>query len=201
MKKKSILYPIFFMFIVTAVFTFVLAVLNHTTADIIKENQDFELRKKILYVFDLLDEKDTQEDVNEKFEGRITERDYKDEQKIYILEDGDEKAYAVPFNGPGLWGSIHGYIGVDGDLKKITGIEFISQSETPGLGGRIAEKPYKEQFRDVDITERIGNELIINRPAPGGNVDAIAGATQTSTFVKNMLNKDLIDFIDKGGME
>ncbi|NMB15255.1 MAG: NADH:quinone oxidoreductase, partial [Gallicola sp.] len=38
-------------------------------------------------------------------------------------------------------------------------------------------------------------------PADGGNVDAIAGATQTSTFVINMLNEDITEFIkSKGGM-
>ena len=39
------------------------------------------------------------------------------------------------------------------------------------------------------------------RPAQGGNIDAISGATQTSTYVENMVNEDLGAFIEdmKGG--
>lgn len=202
MKKKSFAYPVIFMVLVTAVFTLILAFLNQSTVEAIQRNKEVDLRKKILYVFNMLDENDSIEEVTKKFEDNIEEKTYKEDQIVYVLnENGEPKAYAVPFNGPGLWGSIDGYIGVDKDLEHITGIEFINQSETPGLGGRIGEAPYKEQFRDVDVTNRIGDEIIINRPANGGNVDAIAGATQTSTFVKNMLNQDLIEFIDGGGVE
>ena len=202
MKKKSFVYPVIFMVLVTAVFTLVLAFLNQSTVEAIQRNKELDLRRKILYVFDMLDENDSEEEVTKKIENNIEEKSYKDDQIVYVLkENGETKAYAVPFNGPGLWGSIDGYIGVDKELKHITGIEFINQSETPGLGGRIGEAPYKEQFRDVDVTNRVGDEIIINRPASGGNVDAIAGATQTSTFVKNMLNQDLIEFIDGGGVE
>ena len=40
----------------------------------------------------------------------------------------------------------------------------------------------------------------MNNPAPGGNIDAISGATQTSDAVVNMVNEDLANFIEmKGG--
>ncbi len=107
-------------------------------------------------------------------------------------------AYAVPINGPGLWGSISGYIGVSEDLTKTTGLEFIKQDETPGLGGRITEDAYKNQFRGLDISNYTDKNIVINRPASGGNIDAISGATQTSTFVVNMINEDLDEFIKKG---
>lgn len=202
MKKKSFVYPVVFMVLVTAVFTLVLSFLNQTSKAAIELNKKVELHRKILYVFDMYDETDSVEEVSKKFEENIEEKKYKEDKIVYVLKEGNEtKAYAVPFDGPGLWGSIDGYIGVDKDLKHLTGIEFINQSETPGLGGRIGEAPYKEQFRNVDITNKVGDEIIVNRPAPGGNIDAIAGATQTSTFVKNMLNQDLIEFISGGGVE
>lgn len=75
-------------------------------------------------------------------------------------------------------------------------MEFISQNETPGLGGRISENPYKEQYRNIDISGR-DNNFIMNNPSPDGNIDAIAGATQTSNFVTQMINKALSEY--KGG--
>ena len=198
MKNKSMAYPIFFMTLLTVITVFILAFLNQSTLAKVEENQNLELRRKILYVFDMYEEGKTSDDeVNKLFEDHVVESDWND-AKLYTLMDGsEEKAYAVPFSGPGLWGSITGYIGVDADMNEVTGVEFITQSETPGLGGRISEAPYKEQYRNVDISNAT-DKYIINRPAPGGNVDAIAGATQTSTFVQNMINEDLKAF-DQGG--
>ena len=135
MNKKSIAYPIIFMIVVTAICTILLAFLNESTLAIVQENEDLELRRKILYVFDLYDENTTDEDVTRIFDERITEEKNSDDESIYVLYEGSEPvAYAVPFNGPGLWGSITGFIGINKDLNKITGIEFITQNETPGLG-------------------------------------------------------------------
>ncbi len=77
------------------------------------------------------------------------------------------------------------------------GIDFVSHSETPGLGGRISEEPFKEQFRNLDLSSRNeGGEYITYRPAPDGNVDSIAGgATLTSKSVSNFLNENIKDFI------
>ncbi len=194
------LYPILFMAIITALFTAILSFLNQSTGEAIRKNRDLELRRKILYVFNILPENATDDEVSERFTSSVSEEPYGEGKILYTLtEGGVPAAYAVPFDGPGLWGSITGYIGVKADLASTTGIAFITQSETPGLGGRIAEEPYMSQFRGVNVTERVGTEIIINRPAPGGNIDAIAGATQTSTFVKNMLNSDLIEFMDSRG--
>lgn len=198
MKNKSLAYPIIFMTLLTVITVFILAFLNQTTLAKVEENQNLELRRKILYVFDMYEEGKTSDDeVNKLFEDHVVESDWNDAKLFTLMDGSSEKAYAVPFSGPGLWGSITGYIGVDADMNEVTGVEFISQNETPGLGGRISEAPYKEQYRNVDISNAT-DKYIINRPAPGGNIDAIAGATQTSTFVQNMINEDLKAF-DQGG--
>jgi ATP-dependent Clp protease ATP-binding subunit ClpC len=96
--------------------------------------------------------------------------------------------------GAGLWGSIIGYIGLSADYSEIIGIEFVTQNETPGLGGRISEDSYKEQFRGIDISGKSEN-FIISSPEPGSNVDAIAGATQTSNAVVKLINDDIKIFL------
>lgn len=200
MNQKSLAYPIIFMTAVTAITVLLLALLNQSTLAKVEENQELDLRRKILYVFDMYDEGvTTDEEVSQIFDTSVEESTDSLGRQIYTLVDnGQPQAYAVPFDGPGLWGSINGYIGVDANVDTVTGIEFIEQNETPGLGGRISEAPYKEQFRGVDISNAT-DTYIINRPATGGNVDAVTGATQTSTYVQNMLNEDLNIFVNEGG--
>ncbi len=197
-KKKSIVYPVVFMFALALLLTLALAFLNEVTAPVVEFNQDIELKKKILNVFDILPSDADANTIDKVFKDNVVSEDY-DGKNLYIYKSGEETlAYAVPINGPGLWGSISGYIGVTNDLTKTTGLEFIKQDETPGLGGRITEDAYKNQFRGLDISNYTDKNIVINRPASGGNIDAISGATQTSTFVVNMINEDLDEFIKKG---
>lgn len=193
--KKSFSYPIIFMVVLTAIFTFVLAFLNYSTAERIAFNQETELWQKILYVFDIPVEDNAPETIKEVFNQYIEEEEV-DGDIIYSLRDGDEVVgYAFPARGAGLWGSIEAYVAVRADYSEIIGLEFISHSETPGLGGRISESDFKEQFRDLNLDASKDGNYIVYRPAPGGNADAIAGATLTSKSVSNFLNEDIVDFI------
>lgn len=193
--KKSFLYSSVFMVLLAAVLTFILAYLNEMTKPVVAFNREVELQSKILYVFDIEAPSDDPDKISEIFGDNVTVEEYQGKDLFLYQKDGQVQAYAVPFDGPGLWGSIQGYVGVSEDLSRISGIEFTKQDETPGLGGRIGEEPFKSQFRDLDISNPVNGLLVIARPAPGGNIDAISGATQTSTFVENMVNEDLIDFI------
>lgn len=194
--KNSFFYPIVFMTLVTAVFIAVLAGFNFVTADTIAFNQESQLHQKILYIFDLLPEDGTEQDIERIFNEYVIEKQWVKLKGFALIEGNIEKAYAVPINGPGLWGSIIGYIGLNNDYTEIIGIEFVTQSETPGLGGRISEEPYKEQFRGIDISGKNDN-FIISSPQPDSNVDAIAGATQTSTAVVKLINEDIKHFLQE----
>lgn len=197
MKKKSFIYPIIFMSAITALFTFVLAYLNYSTADRIEFLQDTDLRKKILYVFDIPVSSNTPEEIEKVFNQYIKEDNSMNPPVFYTIENDQITGYAIPVEGAGLWGNIEGYIGVSSDYKKLLGLEFISHSETPGLGGRISEPEFLEQFRGLDISSSKGGQYIVYNPAPGGNADAISGATLTSKSVSNLLNADIQDFINE----
>lgn len=196
-KKKSFLYPVVFMSVITAIFTFVLAFMNYSTAERVELLQDTELRTKILYVFDIPLETSDPNEIEAIFDEHVKEDDSVSPSLFYRMDGNEITAYAVPINGAGLWGSIDGYIGVSSDFNKLLGIEFIAHSETPGLGGRISEPEYLEQFRDLDISNVDGTNYVIYRPANGGNVDAITGATLTSKAVSVMINEDLDDFLSE----
>lgn len=201
MKKDSIVYPVVFMTGLAIILTFVLAILNESTAAQVEYNENLDLQRKVLYVFDLYDDRTTDEEVTRIFDERIEESLDSQDRPIYTLvdESNNPQAYAASFEGPGLWGSIRGIIGISADMNTITGIEFIEQNETPGLGGRIGEPPYKEQYRGVEI-DPADSTYIISRPATGGNIDAVSGATQTSDYVENMVNEGLDEFFEEAGV-
>ncbi|HEY8362099.1 MAG TPA: FMN-binding protein [Tissierellaceae bacterium] len=194
--KKSFAYPIIFMIVISAIFTFALAFLNQSTAEKIALNQEIELYRKILYIFNIDVPSEKPEDILETFRNNIGTLPYDDTiMYVHYGDNGEILGYAVPISGSGLWGTIEGYVGISSDYTTILGIDFTKQSETPGLGGRISEESFKEQFRGLDITNVIDGNYIIYKPAPGGNVDAIAGATLTSKSVSKIINEDLHSFL------
>lgn len=185
-KKKPLLYPVVFMIGVTAVFTFLLAFINASTIDEIKRQENLTLQRSILYVFDIAFDENNDNQVTKLYEENIIIETKNDRPAYIYKKDTELIGYAFQANGTGLWGSMTGHIAFGPDFEKILGINFIAHSETPGLGGRIDELWYKDQFRNITFTK--GSQAIIYRPADGGNVDAITGATLTSKSVKNMIN-------------
>lgn len=199
--KDSFAYPIIIMAVLTGILVFILAFLNASTAERVELLQETHLRTSILYVFEVDVPTEDPEEIEDLFNEYIEEEEIEGERVFTYVENGEELAYAFPFTGSGLWGTVEGYAGISTDLTELLGVVFIDHEETPGLGGRIDELQYREQFRDIDLTDETGGDYIVTRPASGGNVDAIAGATQTSNSVVNMLNDDIQWFIDvKGGM-
>lgn len=108
-------------------------------------------------------------------------------------QTGKVEVVAVPFEGPGLWGPIKGFLSLDTPMEKIRGISFYQQEETPGLGSEITEKPFRSQFTGKSVKSTAGQLGIrIKRPSEtlsGDNeVHGISGATITCDKVELMLN-------------
>ncbi len=184
-KKKQILYPVVFMVLLTALFTFVLAFINASSIDLIKEQENLRIQKSILYVFDIPFE-DQDAMIQSTFNENVTLKTLSGSPYYVYMKNDAPIGYAFQFSGRGLWGTITGNIAVSPSFDKILGIDFISHSETPGLGGRIDEDWFKEQFRNMAIDS---STPVIFKPAEGGTVDAVTGATLTSNSVRDMVNQ------------
>lgn len=121
-----------------------------------------------------------------------------------IRDTASVLAYAFPVDGVGFWARIDGYLAVTPELDRIVGVVFLRHSETPGLGGRLTEKAWRDRFRGLDVTPpaepgaflHVGGErpAAPRSPAYGRHVDAITGATGTSTAVGAFLNERLAEF-------
>lgn len=185
-KLKNYVYTVVFILVVSMVFTAILAAANAAALPRIEENALLAERRAILDVF-ALDSSGSAADVFSRFEQSIRPAQ-SGSLTLYAHVDasGQILGYAVPFAGPGLWGIIEGYLGVSPDHTKILGLVFTRQNETPGLGGRIEEPGFRDQFRGLAI--KTGTELAFG----AGNdqqIDAVTGATLTSKSVLKILNQ------------
>jgi Na+-transporting NADH:ubiquinone oxidoreductase subunit C len=179
--KKGYLYTIVFIIIVSAVFSGVLAGVNAAYKKKIEINELAAEKASILYSMDI----DYKNDAVAVFDEKVT-KDRVSEIDLYAAaNDEGVTVYSIPFQGSGLWGTIRGYIAVDENFSQIKGIAFTEQNETPGLGGRIEEEWYKEQFRGIGIGSAI-------EYGEDSGIDAITGATSTSNAVLKIMN----EFID-----
>ena len=104
--------------------------------------------------------------------------------------------YIVPVSGVGFWARIDALLAVTPlpDTMQIKGIVFLSHQETPGLGGRITEKQWRDKFKGVDISSPDGDTYIHIGGEKPGHIDAITGATGTSSAVDRFLNQNIASF-------
>ncbi|MBQ7335580.1 MAG: FMN-binding protein [Clostridia bacterium] len=113
--------------------------------------------------------------------GAIFEKDSLDDPKqaaeidgvvIYeVYENGALIGYCAEVASAGFGGDIEMMIGYQSD-GSILGVEFISHSETPGLGSKAGQPAYLEQY--------VGQSGVLTL---GTDVDAVSGATVSSRAV------------------
>lgn len=106
-----------------------------------------------------------------------------------------ENAYVIPVVGRGLWGGLWGYIAIDDSKSKVLGTYFYHESETAGLGARIGESWFQEQFIGKSLWQN-GDTLTVVKAgsAIAGDpcqVDGVTGATLTSNGVAAMVKDGL----------
>ncbi len=113
---------------------------------------------------------------------------YEVENEVFIIYSNDEvRGYAVLAGSNGYSGKISLLVGIntDGSIKDVS---VISHTETPGLGSRITEKSFTDQFKGLDT-----EEIALSRD--GGKIDAITGATISSEAVVEAVQESMIDSI------
>jgi len=112
--------------------------------------------------------------------------------EIYKVFDQADKSvgYSLVYFGNGFQGKIKMMIGLTEDLNKITSIEILEQSETPGLGTKILEPPYKDQFNGL-IPNPIIKLVKGVEPTNPNEVQAITGATISSKAVVTIANEGI----------
>jgi electron transport complex protein RnfG len=102
--------------------------------------------------------------------------------------DGNVKGIAFKATGSGFGGPIEIMVGYDPEQGVLTGIEIISMSETPGLGAKIKEANFTDQFRGKSVEDNF---------VPKEDVDVITGATISPTAVANAIKSALAEAVNE----
>lgn len=122
---------------------------------------------------------------------------------VFFKKSSDNKptAYAIPVFGKGLWSTLKGYLAFDNDFNTVKGITFYEHKETPGLGARIEEQWFLDNFKGKQIfgeNGELSSVTVKKGPINPSNpqekmhmVDGISGATITCNGVSQLLMKDL----------
>src|SRR3989338_3838798 len=141
---KSALKVILFVLVMGLVLGTLLLGMNLYTSPLIARNEEIKLKSSVLDVLDIPYDK---ANLSRIFDENVKSLE-RDGLTFYKAADG---AVAFSLDGPGLWGPVSGIVSLEKDLKTIRSIKITHQEETPGLGGRIAEKEYLRQFRAKEI--------------------------------------------------
>lgn len=119
------------------------------------------------------------------------------ELHVFVAQAKGETKYVLPVTGRGLWGGLWGYIALNADKKTVYGTYFYHESETAGLGARIGERWFQEQFNGKPVFAGENTEAVALKVVKAGaskaenEIDGVTGATLTSDGVSAMVQDGL----------
>jgi len=99
-----------------------------------------------------------------------------------VYAAGDE-GWVIMVTPSGFGGEIEMAVGVD-KSGAVTGVSIVSMSETSGLGANARRESFRSQY--------IGKSGGVALKKQGGEIDALTGATVTSTAVTKGVNAALL---------
>jgi len=172
--------------LVAVVFAAVLAAVDQLTKPTIERNTREKLYKGVLTVLGF----STSGDYERRFEEqiKIVEREGMTVYEGY--RNGELVGYAFRASGGGFQGIVDLVAGVTPDLKQLLAVEILECGDTPGLGGRVFEPQFKEQFKGLKTEPQIDFVKYV-KPERPNEFEAITGATFTSTAVRDLLNENI----------
>ncbi len=177
-KPKDILVPTVTLFVICVIVAVLLAGTNALTRDAVEKNQSEKAREAM---FGVCPEAASFEAV----EGQ--------EAEVYSALDkaGHRIGYAVSVSAKGYGGEISVMVGISTPKKAsaaITGVEILSHEETPGLGANAEKQDFRDQYKQEVPPEG----FTVTKDGTGlsnGKIDAVTGATITSSAVTEAVNE------------
>ncbi len=163
---KNDVYPILFLTVVVCISVVGLTLTNSITEEKIEDTRIEALNRVLSQQFSEMD----------RFE-------YHDDIDVYTIFGSEQEVIGYAFNAKaqGYGGDIELLVALENtDLSEdnivIKGISVLSHTETPGLGAKIEEGSFLQQFEKTEVQN-------VRLAANGGEIDAISGATVSSEAV------------------
>lgn len=157
-----------YMFLLTLFFTAIVSVTKVVNEERINNNQQSKLQRVILRVLQVPVQGDMRvEDLQVLYKKRVRVTELAGRTVYTAFEQNGVtvSGHATTLNGPGFWGPVYAMVGVDGGVTKIIGIEFYKHQETPGLGARISESWFEEQFIGLSLDGGKAGDAFFHLPS------------------------------------
>lgn len=87
---------------------------------------------------------------------------------------------------PGYGGDVGIMVGFDIQRDTLSGIGVTTMKETPGMGTRILEPAFSDQFANTELPVALSSQ--------GGRIDAVSGATVSSVAAVEAVGKAVADY-------
>lgn len=199
MNKKSPAYVLSFMAAICLVFGASIAVVNYATLGLLAKNAAMHRNKVLCRAFQIEVAGRAAEDFERAVAENIVEATVGEgiqQREVFKRITPGRESVGFLVGGMGFWDRIEAVVVLTPDLKQIVNVQFMDQKETPGLGARIEEQWFTDQFQGKRVAwdEPVASRIVVGaspNPNAQNRVDAITGATQTSMALMNFLNQEL----------
>ena len=117
-------------------------------------------------------------------------------QALYFTakeKGGDIAGYAFEAEGGGFADKIVLLVAVDQSMENLLGIAILKTNETPGFGDKIKNPPFKDQFSNCPIQEKLVVVKTGERSKADREIVSISGATISSEAVTKIVNDAVIE--------
>jgi electron transport complex protein RnfG len=192
--KNSNLGQAWLVLLLSIVFSVSLTAVHLNLGPVIEENKTKETMKKIPV---LVTGKDSSEyagtfDISSRFIN-VDKNGITKSYTVYDAfdKDGTVAGHVVKATGQGYGDKIELLLGLDPDGKTITGLFILDQKETPGLGNKIVDDAWRNQY----VGKSSDSPLVVvkGKSADENEIDAISGATISSRAVTDIVNSTIAD--------
>lgn len=178
---KELISPCVVLTIICVVIVALLAVVNSVTLEIITKNQQAaasESRKVVVPAADSFEQITLDSEIASTY------------SVVDIYKAKNHTGYAITVLSKGYGGEIKFMVGLEPD-GKIIAVSVVEQSETPGLGAKIAEDNFTNQYKS-----KTGGDLLVVKGAATSDKDivAITGATISSKAATLAVNNACLAF-------
>lgn len=181
-----------FVFIMGFLTSIVFVGMDALTAERIEMNKDAAIYSAVLTHNDITYNSGNLADV---FNDNITVEEVTYNGQLlsfYINEvNGNVSFLYGVFSLGGLWGPVRGVITLESDFQTIVNVSVLEEQETPGLGGKVKNREFLDQFIGLQLLPELERPVEVNKDAAdnkANEVDEISGATGTSTAFERLLN-------------
>ncbi len=109
-----------------------------------------------------------------------------------LNQQGACMGYVIQAAAQGFADKVEVLIGVDEQVASVTGIYVLDQKETPGLGNKITDVSWRDQFKAKPVSPFL--TVVKRMPRTDHEIEAVTGATISSDCVVGIVNRYVAKF-------